>query len=208
MPSSPVDICNMALSHVAAYPIASLTSNTKEARECKRLYEPARDAALEFHDWGFARKRGVLALLSETFSGWDYAYAWPVDCLTPRYIYDASNDSLLDSDDETPLPPGGIEFEDGVNGDLTKRIILTNEANAELIYTARVTDGNLFSSLFVDALSWRLAADLAIALRSDSKMKADHMNEFIRRVGTAGVSNANGNNRNPKTGSSYQRSRG
>ena len=41
------------------------------------------------------------------------------------------------------------------------QIILTNCADASLKYTARVTDTTRFPPLFVEALSWLLAAHMA-----------------------------------------------
>lgn len=196
MPSE-LDICNLALSHVAAYPIQSLDERTKEARECKRLYSVARDAMLEAHDWGVARKREALALLADTYSGWDFAYAWPVDCLAPRKIYDPS-----EANNTVPL-----KFEIGVNDALNRRIILTDEEDAELIYTAKITDANLFTSMMVDALGFRLAADLAIPLRSDSRLQEKMMNQFLARVISAQASSANSEEKQPDKISEFQKAR-
>ena len=51
-----VSICNQALSLVGANSIISLDDNTTEARLCKAIYEPVRDALLEEHAWTFAIK--------------------------------------------------------------------------------------------------------------------------------------------------------
>lgn len=192
-----LDICNLALSHVAAYPIQSLDERTKEARECKRLYSVARDAMLEAHDWGIARKQAALALLDEEVSGWDYVYAWPTDCIVPRKIYDPSEVA-----GSTP-----IKFEFRVNEDLNRRVIVTNEEDAELIYTAKITDANLFTSMMVDALGFRLASDLAIPLRSDSKLQVSMLNQFLARVTAAQASSANAEEKPPETISDFQKAR-
>lgn len=195
--ASELDICNAGLSHVSAYGIQSLDERTKEARECKRLYPIARDAMLESHDWAIARKRVALALLSDTYSGWDYAYAWPADCIMPRKIYDEGECAGSEK----------IKFEFGVSAALNRRVILTNKEDAELIYTAKVTDANLYTTMMIDALSFRLASDLALPLRSDSKLQASMKNQFIGMISAAQASVANAEEKPPETKSDFHKAR-
>ena len=206
--ASPVDACNLALSHIGGYSLSSLNDPTKEARECKRLYEPARDATLEAGDWGFARKTLVLALLASTRPGWKYVYAWPSDCVMPRRIYDPAREGAdIDPETLSSLSDDPIPFEIGVNDALNGRIILTNQINAIVVYTAKVTDANLYPPSFIDALSWRLAADLAIPIRSDSGLQQKMLAQFQTRVGQSGQISANAEHRRPNTVSSYKRAR-
>lgn len=211
MPSA-VETCNLALSHVGAYGIQALSDRTKEARECNRLYDPSRRAMLEAHDWSVARKREALALRSETYSGWDYAYSWPTDCIAPRKIYDESGSltgTVYDPENDTYYQAGKVKFEVAVNDDLNRRIILTDKEDAELIYTADLEDVNLFTSLMVQAHAYRLAADLAIPLRADSKLGQQMLNAFNSLVATAQAVNANAEQKDPKnTISDFQKARG
>lgn len=195
--SSQLDVYNLALSHVSAAAVQSLTERTKEARECNKLYPVARDSMLESHDWGVARKRKVLALLEETYSGWDYAYAWPADCVAPRKIYDAT-----EANNTVPIP-----YDIGVNDALNRRIILTNEEDAELIYTAKVENVTLFSAMMVDALGYRLAADLAVPLRSDSRLQRSLMSQFLGLVSSAQTNAANTEEQQPDKISDFQKAR-
>ena len=177
-----VEICNLALSHVGGFPIQSVTEATKEARECKRLYPTAKDSTLEAFDWDFARKEKALGELSGngvTRSGWTYSYEWPSDCVIPRRIYNAADKHKK------------IEYEIGVNDDLNKRMILCNEEDAILIYTARVSDANLFSPSFKEALGYRLGSELAFPLRAKSDLKTSLFREFLLKVGSSQESNAN-----------------
>lgn len=207
-----VAICNLALSHLGAYPIQALTESTKEARECKRLYATARDSTLEAHDWSFARKSKVLGLLVQTYPGWTYAYEWPSDCIAPRKIYDPSGDTAdgtaLNRETDQIDIIGKIEFDVGANDALNRRVILTNEEDATLIYTAKVTDANMFSPGFIDALSWRLASDLALPLRADGNLQKAHFNQFRLIVGQSQSSNANAAHKRPDSSSSFTRARG
>lgn len=191
-----VDICNLALSHVGGYPIQSVSEATKEARECKRLYPFSKDSTLEAFDWSFARKQKLLAEVSGVeIYGWDYVYEFPSDCIIPRKIYDSS-------ESETP-----ITYDIYVNSDLNKRYIVTDQEDAVLIYTAKVSDANLFSPLFKEALGYRLASELAIPLRSKPTLKDQLFKEFSIKVSSAESSNANASERENPTGSSFQDAR-
>lgn len=59
MPSaqSSIDICNQAMSWLAANPITSFEQNSTEAQLCKANYAAIRDALLEEHEWTFALRR-------------------------------------------------------------------------------------------------------------------------------------------------------
>lgn len=199
--ASQIEICNLALSHVGAPSIASLTENTRQSRECNRLYEILRDTVLSDFPWNFARKRLVLALLSSvTYSGWDYAYAYPVDCLKAREIYNPyTTKTYTDGqyvsgnyvESAVQVKADKIEFEIAANADLDTRVILTMQEDAELIYTARVQDANMFSALFIDAFSWRMASDLALPLKGKAALQQQMMALYRERLGRGQQENAN-----------------
>lgn len=203
--SSEVDIGNLALSHIGAHSISSFTDGSKEAAECSRLYAPARDAVLAAHRWGFANKRKPLALTSDTYSGWAYAYQQPIDCLVPREIF---NDSAPQAEPVwDPLTGqwtqiGAIQFEQAVNDDLTRVILLTDKESAELIYTAAVVSPMLFSALFVDALGWRLASDLAIPIRGKESLRKSAKLQYELQIGSAKRVDANIDYKKPTDNSS------
>ena len=182
--ASEIDISNLALSHVGGRPIESFSEGTKEAIECRRFYETDRNAVLEDHNWNFARKSIDLALLSETFPGWDYAYAWPTDCLGPRIIYNPVG---------LPGQQGVVEiqYEVRANEALTQRIILTDQEDAVLIYTAKVTTANLYDNQFIQALALRLGADLAQTIRADSQLKLNLLTEYGAIIARAKVKQSN-----------------
>jgi hypothetical protein len=146
---SVVGICNLALSHLSADLINSLSDATKEARQCNLLYESARDFVLQDHPWGFSERRVELSLLSEQPIGYSYAYQYPTECLLARKIY---------QEIKTAKP---INFEEQIQENLTSRMIVTDQADAVLVYTAKITDTNVFSPVFTTTLSWKLASDLA-----------------------------------------------
>jgi hypothetical protein len=177
-----VEICNLALSHLSAARIQSLDDRTKGAYECKLHYPVMRDAVLRDHQWNFATKREVLALETVTYSGWAYAYAYPVDCIEARELYDAGQGLRTNQK---------IPFEVALNSAKNRRLVLTDQDAAELIYTARVTDANMFDPLFVMALSYALASELAISIKGDPKLAELMTQTYRRQVGRAMAKNSN-----------------
>ncbi len=196
MATSAIEICNLALNHVGAGTISSFESPTKEARTVKLLYNTLRDTVLEDHDWNFARRRQVLALLPDTYSGWDFAYQVPADCLVVRKLYDPSGEL----DDKIPF-----EFVcDDAKG---RRLILTDEEDAELIYTCRIENPTLFSTQFRDALSFRIAADLSQPLRGKLDLHGVMMQRYQLALGAATRVSANQGLQSTDTKSSFTRAR-
>ena len=141
-----VSICSNALRQLGDDPITSLTDDTERARLCNAFYADARDACLRSHPWNFAITRASLTQLSSTPAyGFDYQYALPTDPYCLRVL--------------------SMEFEDYIfkveNLATEGRVLLTNEDTAKILYIAKITDTALFDSMFVDALTAKLAANLA-----------------------------------------------
>jgi len=195
MAISEVKICNLALSHIGAASINALTENTVVAEACNLHYEPTRDAVLRDHAWGFARKRQILALLPETFSGFEFAYAYPIDCMSAIEIFrfdgNSSGTGIIDPRELSAINVPKVAFETSVNDDLNQEIILTDKADAELIYTAKITTPALFDPIFVEALSFALAVKLAQPLKADRAIRDDVKRDYLRIVERAKAVNAN-----------------
>lgn len=178
MASSEIEICRLALARIGVTaPIQSLDEPSAEAAACKLLYPPSRDAVLESHWWGFARKMAGLALLSGVErSPWRYAYALPTDCVAPRFIWNGIRNPR--ADERIPFEPQAL---DALNG----TALFTDQEEVELVYTARIVQPGLFSALFSSALAWRLASELASALPSKRDLRADAMTMYLSELSTA-----------------------
>lgn len=119
-PSSPVDLCNLALDLLNQSPITSIdTPNNKSSEACARWYHLVRASLLRQHPWKFACKRTTLAVAADypIPFGYDNAYKLPSDfirliaigdditgiitndagALCFRYVYDISNVNQMDS---------------------------------------------------------------------------------------------------------------
>ena len=155
MSLSQVDVCNLALSRAGGHRItqvASLGEASNEARQCAVKLPQVTRTALREHPWRFATKRAPLALVGTGNGGFQYRYQYPTDCLLAREIERGGIE---------PLP---FETDLGEDGTLN---ILCDRPDAVLIYTAEVTDPNVWDALFYDALAWQLAAELAVTLGND-----------------------------------------
>lgn len=149
-----VDICNLALSRAQVTDfIHALEEDRPSANVARVLYPQHRDALLALAPWPFTTRRATLAaLVGEERAGWAYVFGLPVDCLVAR--------------DLNPRAPFRLE-DDGTG----IRVLLANVKTPELIYTASVTNPDMFHPLFRDALIWNLAADFALALGKDGKLE-------------------------------------
>lgn len=121
---------------------------------CENLFPHVLDMVLEAHEWGFATRRVLLAMLPEQQpENPDYVlrYAMPTDCVKPV----------------------SIEGYAGVNRTpaylIEGNAILTNKRNAELVYIARIEEPRAWPPSFADVLAWALAGELASARINDSQ---------------------------------------
>lgn len=192
-----VDICNLALSRVRADTIGSLTESSTEAVQCNLLYELTRDHLLTAFAWPFAKTTRILSLKNDAPSEWQYAYDYPNDCLRVHYILPPNSHTGIVSGSGIAVPnievdPVPYEIGTGSNG---SRQIWTNLEEAAIAYTKKVTDTRLFDPLFVQALAWNLAAELAIPLGGDSgkNYRDTAMRMFEQIIGQAAAHAANEN---------------
>lgn len=181
-----ISICNLALARIGASRITSFTDGSEEASLCSDLYDPARRETLRSHAWGFATDTATLALATgETDTKYDYVYALPAKCIRAVKLVNPSNDD---------------ELAFRVRKD---RLLYCNVADAELEYVYDVEDESRFDPMFVSALAFRLAADLAVPV-AQSKSLADTMfQKFMLLIrSTTGVDSSEGK-AELKTGQSF-----
>lgn len=151
MPLSDVQICNMALLHIANTKfILSLSERNQAAQACSLVYEHSVEMTLEAYPWPEATKYATLNLIaSNPNTDWDYEYQYPNDCLSVRRI-------VTDLGREDPNPPPYVT---GNNG--STRVIYTNEAKAVIEYTLNLTDTALFRPTLAQAISWFIAFSIS-----------------------------------------------
>lgn len=162
--ASKVDICNLAIGHLGAEQITSMTDGSPEAIACANFWDISRDAVLASMHWSFAIKRQELSQSATTPDfGWDYQYPLPSDFLEPIVI------------NQDAEPKWSIEG----------GMIMTDEDEVELVYIARVTDTATYPSMFVDAFGTRLAADICPAVTRDFSLQQTLMQLFDYKINAA-----------------------
>lgn len=191
MASNDVEICNIALSRIGeSRPINSLDDDNTAAQQCKLFYLPMIEQTLRDFPWRFAQKYVDLALIQERPNPeWLYEYRYPSDCIIANKI-PASNNAVLAATSHSAAQYRDY-YSDGRFGevlhsgvtytiamDANGRVIWTNQEDASLLYTSRVTEAGHFDGSFVNALAWRLAMELAMPIGRDASFKNNASAEY------------------------------
>ena len=139
---------------------------------CQNVFPHTLDTVLESHEWGFAKARVVLALLTEqspTSHSFQFRYALPADCVRPVRIVIPQGGAVFPSQDNRP-PAYVIEGQS----------IFCNVPSAEFLYVARISEPKRWPAYFADVLVWKMAAHLATARNNDKQQKqmCDQMYEY------------------------------
>lgn len=173
MAASAVQICNRALQKLGEGTIASLSEDTRLGRACNLLYEDVRDALLEDHTWAFAIELAEIAVSgTDPDFGRTYQYELPADFLRllPPYGEDNTNSrdwivegGYIRTDDSTPL---------------------------YIRYIKRETDPTKYPPSFREALSAKLAKELAQQILQSSTVEQMAEEWFQRAIRRAKAVNA------------------
>lgn len=175
MASSAVEIINAAGSRIGQTAMLDLEVALEDQPESElavqgRLWYPrVRDRMLRWRafPWPFATRREQLALLAdETRTDWSYVYAYPADALAVRFVtLPGVRNPRTDQ-----VVPHKIEARRDLGAEgmpVTGKLILCDQADAEISYTIRVENPAVFDVDFESALEYALAAELARAIPKD-----------------------------------------
>jgi hypothetical protein len=181
--SSNVEICNVALSRIGIDQyIEDLNDPKPSAVSCNLHLPLCRRAMLADFFWPFAATVRQLAIVdSVEVPGWAFVYRYPVDCLQAHEITNEGGSRIFfweqyDYDPMIRVPFKVLSDPDTVGA----QIIATDMDEAWLWYTKDVNDPNQLTPLFRDALSWRIASEIALALRADAQ-RARYAGEMARQ---------------------------
>lgn len=155
--SSVIDLCNKALDKLGQGAITSLSDGTKSSRLCDRTWPLVRDQVLRDHPWNFAVKRATLAA-SETAPDWGFTAQFPLPSDSLRLI------------EVRDLSTGEYQVENGH--------ILADATVLYVRYIARITDPNVYDSLFVDTASTRMAFEMCEAFTQSNQKKQALFEEY------------------------------
>lgn len=194
---SKVDICNLALVRIGAKRINSLEENTPSAKNCALFFDQLATIVLREHNWAFAMKTQSLAVIAdETMIGWDYVYTYPANCVAPRRVFN----SVTVGD---PVPQ---EYK--VTNINDRMVICAKISPCYLEYTAELADVAVYDASFVDALAWRLAAEMAHPLMGSIDAGLKMLQLYERVLTNAKSTNAQTREEKPKNACSYIDDRG
>lgn len=192
--TSEVDVCNRALSEIGSRTlISSLSEASPAGVQCALQYNALREQLLRAAPWGFARKTLALTTLG-TLSAvpptspypWLVKYLYPADCLKMRYILPppipALNPNVVPDVSSVPLfspwcaPSRQWRYLPAYDDTESppRKVLLANVLSALGVYTANVTDPDLWDPLFTNALVMALANKLVIPLSGNVAMKESY----------------------------------
>ncbi len=177
MSVSKVEICNFALQEIGEESIISLSDATVQAQQCNLRYDQARRAVLEDHPWNFALSRVSLPLTTDTdvFSDFNSIFQLPSDCL--RVVKTDREDEMTSGTD--PLFNGfkTVGFENAYVGRDRYRVegrkLYYDDDTCFVIYIKNEEDTTLFTPLFVEALTLRLASMIAYKITGSRTLAAE-----------------------------------
>ena len=178
--ASETQIGKLALQHIGdRYDITDLTEESVEAEQVNLIFDDTRDWLLRQFPWNFATSYATPAALTGTVpNNFDYMYTYMTDAVRVLLVVDP-----LGLDTEIP-------FEVARNsGDV--KVILTDQADAEFRYTKRISDTAQFDPEFTMALSYALAAKLAMPLTGDRSIMGDMQNLARNVINSAWATDAN-----------------
>jgi hypothetical protein len=158
MSVSEVDIVNSALVKIGEDTITSLTDDLRQARFANRQYPLKRAELLRSYRWNFAMRRASLAPDATTpLFGFENRFLLPFNCLRMVGLFDEAE---MDRNYTSTKKPWKIEG----------RYVLANASSIKIFYIEDVTATGDFDPLFIEALAWLLAKDLAYALSTGPRM--------------------------------------
>jgi hypothetical protein len=172
--TSKIEIYNRALARIGIDQfISDPNENSKQGNLYRLMYDYCVDQCLADFPWGFATTIIPEAKLDgDAPAGWQYKYAYPVDCLSARQITDACGArTVYTTFLQYHWDCGGLirqanrptpwKVMSETTGTANRKFIATDMPNAYLLYTKRITDPNQFDQGFIDAVSWRIAMEIA-----------------------------------------------
>lgn len=195
-----VQVANLALALVGQRQlIGSFTDQSVEAEMAALHFQQTRDELLEGWAWRFAMKRAALAVTTEVRSGWAFCYAAPAGMLKARQIYNGLREYGAGEQ---------IPFTKELNDTDSGHLVLTDQPEAELFYTARITNIALWPAAFTKAVAAQLGVYMSPALPIRPEMIPMYEQRAARAFQVAAAQDANEWVRDQEADSEFIRERG
>jgi len=192
-----VDCYNLALTHLdISQTVNSINDNTPAAGTLNKYWDLARQKVLEGAHWGFATKATPIALILDQatlaanaiiYPGWRYVYARPVDAfrmlavttayglrVNPSMAFWWNNGGMAGVFGSWGAfrPPWRQSIDQVNTANPGQSIdILTDQVQAYAVYVTDVQNVGLWSSSFLECVSWQLAEYAAGPLSANQAAK-------------------------------------
>ena len=162
---SQVDVANLALLKLGSNTILTFDDDSVHAKAAKLLYPRIVDTVLRAHRWRFSIRQATLpALAGSPTWRYTYRYALPADPFCLKVVRTSTDDDRGDS------------------WEIQGREIYTNRATLTIEYVARITDPQQWDALFLEALTERLAAELAIPITNTVSFRDGLLKSYLLKV--------------------------
>jgi hypothetical protein len=165
--SSKLDICNQALSHLAvSVEIQDFDAEkSKEAKACRRFYEPSRDKVLRDFTWPKLKTIEALALVEEFDSDendFAFSYRYPANSVMLRRLFIPGSGRRETQITRVPYQLGR---------DSAGVLIYTDLEDAYCEYTYKETNEGMFDPDLVDAIAFLLASKIGPRVAGGDQFK-------------------------------------
>jgi hypothetical protein len=171
---TPIEVCNLALLQLGDVTITSFDDGTQTSEMCRLVFPQAQDIVLEAHPFNFATTRGSLDRLADAPAwGWSYQYSLNTDPYCLRVLQ-------MERDAEFEIE--GNEQEG--------RVLLTNEATANVRYIFRNENLLAWNALALEALDVLIGKMLAAAITGQGTRKAALLLEMTQWIDAASTRDA------------------
>ena len=161
-------------------------------------YDNSRDSYLRDFTPRFARFRKKLALVGQDLvTNWAYTYAYPSDCLRVYMLPIAGiREPRLDQ---------SVSYEKAnLDGSI---VIHTDQEDAEIIYTARVTDTEMFDPMVTMAIANLLGSRAGMPLTANGAIANNLLQAYYALASNACAADLNESNPGPPPMSATEASR-
>lgn len=214
-----VSLVNRALLQIGARAqVSNLSEGSTEADAASVLFVPVFEQLARAAHWNCLRKQATLSLLAAAMgtpenpqgtslplppTPWLYQYALPSDCLFVRFIVPSFPAGVASVPPQTTinnaapswLPGGGqipfaVAYATDVNNNPIQ-VILTNQDQAQAVYTVNQPNPVIWDSLFQQAFVSSLAAFFVPALSLNIQLMAASISAAERMIMQARVADGN-----------------
>lgn len=191
---NPADVVNAALDRIGYKKnIGSLYDGSEQSAAALAIYGQTRDYLLREFDWGFAEQDVALSLLKTAPVGgygpnrpwtpatdpilpWTFEYEYPLGSVTMLKLRSLRGATVIPEYD-----PSAVLYRIANDNSYSpsKKVILTNLANALAVFTGQVTDPTLWDTGFTESLVTNLGRRLAPVLVGMDAAKMEAQDEVV-----------------------------